>query len=155
MLPVRPHMPFCIRNQEKMVEQAKIIHRIICNENSSDYSILLVELIVSIFLYLTPNTHLKVIPEINRATYGGLDNSLGKDFLKLLKELENNTNGNKQLEGNITKGYLECNKTINLSFYYLYSLFSKETKYAGNMVKGSTEELEICRKFIDMKMILT
>ncbi len=106
-------------------------------------------------MYLAPDTELRVIPEINRTTYGGLDEALGQDFLKLLKELEDSTNGNKQLDGNITDGYLECNKTINLSFYYLYSLFSKETKYAGNRIKGSAEELEICRKFIETKRLLT
>ncbi len=143
-----------IRNQEKMIEQARTVHRIVCPENNSDYSILLFELIVSIFLHLAPDTDLKVIPEINRTTYGGLDKSLGQDFLNLLKKLEDSTDGNRQLEGNITDGYLKCNKTINLSFYYLYSLFSKETKYAGKIIKDSAEELEICRKFIEMKRLL-
>lgn len=144
-----------IRNQEKIIEQARTIHRIVCTENNSDYSILLFELIVSIFMYLAPNTELRVIPEINRATYGGLEKSLGKDFLNLLEILEDSTNGNKNLDGDITYGYIECNKTINLSFYYLYSLFSKETKFAGNMIKGSAEELEICRKFINIKKLFT
>ncbi|MCM1216818.1 MAG: KAP family NTPase [Lachnospiraceae bacterium] len=143
-----------IRNQEKMIEQARTVHRIVCPENNSDYSILLFELIVSFFLHLAPGTDLKVIPEINRVTYGGLDKYLGQDFLNLLKELEDSTDGNGQLEGNITDGYLKCNKTINLTFYYLYSLFSKETKYAGRIIKGSAEELEICRKFIKMKRLL-
>lgn len=143
-----------IRNQEKLIEQARTVHRIVYPENDSDYSILLFELIVSIFLHLVPNTALRVIPEINQATYVGLDKSLGQDFLNLLKKLEDSTDGNRQLDGNITEGYLECNKTINLSFYYLYSLFSKETKYAGNRIKNSAEELEICRKFIEMKKLL-
>ncbi|MCM1048762.1 MAG: KAP family NTPase [Clostridiales bacterium] len=144
-----------IRNQEKLIEQARTVHRIVYPENDSDYSILLFELIVSIFLHLVPNIALRVIPEINRVTYVGLDKSLGQDFLNLLKKLEDSTDGNRQLDGNITEGYLECNKTINLSFYYLYSLFSKETKYAGNRIKNSAEELEICRKFIEMKKLLT
>ncbi len=144
-----------IRNQEKLIEQARTVHRIVCTENNSDYSILLFELIVSIFLHLAPNTGLRVIPDINRATYGGLETSLGKNLLNLLEGLEDSSDGNMQLDGNITNGYLECNKTINLTFYYLYSLFSKNTKYAGDRIKGDTEELEICKKFIEMKKLLT
>lgn len=143
-----------IRNQEKLIEQARTVHRIVCSENISDYSILLFELILSIFMYLAPNIELKVIPEINRVTYGGLDKCLGQDFLNLLKGLENNIVGNRKLDGDITNGYLECNKTINLSFYYLYSIFSCVTKYAGNRVNGSAAELEICKKFYKMKIIL-
>lgn len=149
------HSNIDIRNQEKMIEQARTIHRLICKETNSDYSILLFELIVSFFLYLAPNTELRAIPEINRGTYHGLDNSLGQNFHNLLKELEDSTDGNTHLYGNMAKGHFDCNKTINLSFYYLYSLFSKETKYAGNMINGSAEELEICKKFVNMKMILT
>lgn len=144
-----------IRNQEKMIEQARTIHRMVCSEKNSDYSILLFELIVSIFTYVAPDDELQVIPEINRVTYKGLDSRLGQDLFNLLKELENSINGNRTLDGVITKGDIECNKAINLSFYYLYSLFSKEIKFAGDRIKGSDEELEICRKFIEMKRLLT
>lgn len=144
-----------IRNQEKLIEQARTVHRMICSENNSDYSILLFELIVSIFIYLAPDVELKVIPEINRVTYGGLDRCLGQDLLQLLKDLENSINGNRRLDGVVTKGDIECNKAINLSFYYLYSLFSEEVKFAGDRIKGSDEELEICRKFIEIKRLLT
>ena len=43
-----------IRNQEKLVEQARTMHRIACTKNNSDYSILLFELLVSIFSYPQP-----------------------------------------------------------------------------------------------------
>lgn len=144
-----------IRNQEKLIEQARTLHRMVCSEDNSDYSILLFELIVSIFLYLAADTELKVIPEINRTSYSNLDNRLGQNLLNLLKELENSIDGNRRLDGNITKGDIECNKAINLSFYYLYSLFSTEVKFAGDRIKGSDEELEICRKFIEIKRLLT
>lgn len=144
-----------IRNQEKLIEQARTLHRMVCSEDNSDYSILLFELIVSIFLYLTADTELKVIPEINRTSYSNLDKRLGQNLLNLLKELENSIDGNRRLDGNITKGDIECNKAINLSFYYFYSLFSTEVKFAGDRIKGSDKELEICRKFIEIKRLLT
>ena len=84
-----------------------------------------------------------------------MDNSLGKELFNLLKELENDTTGNKHLEGNITHGSIECKKTINLTYYYLYTLFSKETKYAGNRIRNSTEELKVCQKFIKITQLLT
>ena len=144
-----------IRNQEKIIEQARTVHRIACAENNSDYSILLFELIVSIFLYLAPDTELRVIPEINRATYPSLESYLGRDLLKLLKRLEDSTIRNEPLEVDRINGYLRCEETINLSYHYLYSLFSKETKYSDFWIEGSEEELEICRRFIAMKRLLT
>lgn len=143
-----------IRNQEKIIERARTIHKLACSENDADYSILLFELLVSIFSYITPGTELRVLPEINRATYGGLDNRLGHELLNLLKELENDTKGNKYLEGNITYGNIECERTINLTYYYLYSLFSKDTKYGGNRIENSAEELNICQRFIEIAQLL-
>lgn len=142
-----------IRNQEKLIEQTRTLHKIVCTENNSDYSILLFELLVSIFSYLAPNTDLRALPEINQATYIGLDKSLGKDLLNLLKGLENDTNGNTQICG--TNTYFECNKTINLSYYYLYALLSAKNKYGGDKTEDIVKELEICRKFIELRKLLT
>ena len=144
-----------IRNQEKIIERIRTIHKLVCPENNADCSILLFELLVSIFLYKSPNIELKILPEINRVTYSGVDNSLGKELFNLLKELENDTTGNKHLEGNITHGSIECKRTINLTYYYLYTLFSKETKYAGNRIRNSAEELKVCQKFIEIAQLLT
>lgn len=144
-----------IRNQEKIIERIRTIHKLVCPENNADCSILLFELLVSIFLYKSPNIELKILPEINRVTYSGVDNSLGKELFNLLKELENDITGNKHLEGNITHGSIECKRTINLTYYYLYTLFSKETKYAGNRIRNSAEELKVCQKFIEIAQLLT
>lgn len=144
-----------IRNQEKIIERIRTINKLVCPENNADCSILLFELLVSIFLYKSPNIELKILPEINRVTYSGVDNSLGKELFNLLKELENDITGNKHLEGNITHGSIECKRTINLTYYYLYTLFSKETKYAGNRIRNSAEELKVCQKFIEIAQLLT
>lgn len=144
-----------IRNQEKIIERIRTIHKLVCPENNADYSILLFELLVSIFSYTDPYTGLKNLPEINHSQYSDLDNRLGKELFNLLKELENDTTGNKHLESNITHGSIECKRTINLTYYYLYTLFSKETKYAGDRIRNSAEGLKICQKFIEITQLLT
>ena len=76
-------------------------------------------------------------------------------MFNLLKELENDTTGNKHLEGNITHGSIECKRTINLTYHYLYSLLSKETKYGGDRIENSANELNICQRFIEINPLLT
>lgn len=144
-----------IRNQEKIIEKTRTVHKLACPENDADYSILLFELLISIFSYAAPGTELKILPEINRVTYNGLDNKLGYELFNLLKELENDTTGNKHLEGNITHGSIECKRTINLTYHYLYSLLSKETKYGGDRIENSANELNICQRFIEINQLLT
>lgn len=148
-----------IRNQEKIIERTKTIHKLACSENDADYSILLFELLVSIISYAIPytstDTTLTNLTEINHVTHSDLESSLNKNLFGLLKELENDTKGNKHLEGNIIHGSIECKRTINLTYYYLYSLFSKETKYAGDRIKNSAEGLKICQKFIEITELLT
>ena len=74
--------------------------------------------------------------------------------MNYLKELENDTSGNKRLTGDVTYGDIECKKTINLAFYYFYSIFSEETKFAGDRVSDSKESLDICKNFNEMRLLL-
>lgn len=140
-----------IRNQEKIIERTRTIHKLVCPENNADYSILLFELLVSIFSYVAPSTELKALPKINDATYVDLENNLGKELFDLLNELANSIPLAQNSENNIN--YYKNIPTLNNTYFYLYSLFTEETKC--NAYSEYDDEIKICQKFIEITQLLT
>ena len=143
-----------IRDQEKLIEKAFAIHNAICQESKAEYSVLFFEIILLVFTFKAKEIAPREIPLINRSRNITLEQLLGKDLYSYFKELENATSGNTRLVGNITDGDTECKRIINLTFFYFYKLFTRESKFVGRGIPQAEESLRICEAFDRLRKLI-
>jgi hypothetical protein len=147
-----------IRTQEKLIERAESIHRLICDD-LVDISILCFEIMWLALLYKVPGTNCEWINEINRSTHVGLDDKIGNEAHTYLKKMESLTdsgeiittgNGNKKVikdcfEDHIMWYFSSINNNVNNCYcghYYYANAFS------------ISKEVEIVKDFVDLANII-
>lgn len=155
-----------IRTQEKLIYRAKIIHELLCKEEKLDPSLLCFELMYVAFSYKANPMSLKFIPEINKATYGGLENKISVETENFLKNLESSVgkNGNtisyKTIYSHIIdKARIIQNRLSDKLFWIFASIYNDINintcfEYFLENPETLEKEVEIAKKFNSFAKIL-
>ncbi len=153
-----------IRNLNKLIEKLNIIHTLTFKRKMSE-SVLWFELMWGMIKYKIslPNKEgeyskwmydLHWLPEIDRATYGGLDKYLSKDIIKYLKELKSNAiTPYKRIIGMNSEQIVVSNDFNGEAWHILDQLLAhKKTLYMNP--DNQTVDTDECKKFIEFAKIL-
>lgn len=152
-----------IRNLNKLIEKLDIIHTLTFKEKMSE-SVLWFELMWGMIKYKIslPNKEGKYsdrsddlywLPEIDHATYGGLDEYLSKDIIEYLKEKKNIAmTHTRRIEMN-SEEIMVLNDFNGEAWHILDQVLAhKKTLYMNPV--NQTVDIDECKKFIEFAKIL-
>ena len=146
-----------VRTLEKIMEKCKLIHGLVCDREVSN-SVLLYEVICTVLGHIGLNpkngkkngTHygrnLYWIPDINLATYGSLDECIGKDMLEFLKNMVASAEGS-------TVYPIERMQSINMHpegkcVGYMDIILSRKRKLRfAEETEEIKYEIDVCKNF--------
>lgn len=152
-----------IRNLNKLIEKLDIIHTLTFKEKMSE-SVLWFELMWGMIKYKIslPDKEGKYsdrfgdlywLPEIDHATYGGLDNYLSKDIIEYLKEKKNIAMTHTRIIGMNSEEIMVTNDFNGEAWHILDQLLAhKKTLYMDPV--NQTVDIDECKKFIEFAKIL-
>lgn len=152
-----------IRNLNKLIEKLDIIHTLTFKEKMSE-SVLWFELMWGMVKYKIslPNKEGKYsersddlywLPEIDHATYGGLEKYLSKDIIEYLKEKKNYATTHAKIIGMNSEEILVSNDFNGEAWYILDQLLAhKKTLYMNSV--NQTVDIDECKKFIEFAKIM-
>ena len=152
-----------IRTQEKLIYRAKLIHEILYNNEKLNPGLLCFELLWVGFTYINYRSDLRWIPEINKATYSGLKEKIGKkseDFLKNCEKSVGRKGGSTAITVINGKSFREINdRLIDNTFWIFASIYHDINtmtcfEYCCKTPNRLSKEVEIARKFKTMAKIL-
>lgn len=93
------------------------------------------------------------LPEIDHATYGGLDECLSKDIIEYLKEKKNIVMTHTRIIGMNSEEIMVSNDFNGEAWYILDQLLAhKKTLYMNPV--NQTVDIDECKKFIEFAKIL-
>ena len=152
-----------IRNLNKLIEKLDIIHTLAFKGKMSE-SVLWFELMWGMIKYkislpdkegkyIDRSDDLYWLPEIDHATYGGLDNYLSKDIIEYLKEKKNIAMTNTRTIGMNSEEIMVSNDFNGEAWHILDQLLAhKKTLYMDPV--NQTVDIDECKKFIEFAKIL-
>ncbi len=149
-----------IRTQEKLLNRAKTIHDIVYDGKQLNPALLCSEIMFIFFSYKKYGRSLYWIPEINKATYSGLAEKIGKEVEEFLKESEKNIGVD---ENSLVSTIGNCRKIKNRLldntfwiFTSLYHTIDNNTcfEYYNENPTNLEKEVNIFKKFAELSKIL-
>ena len=152
-----------IRNLNKLIEKLDIIHTLAFKGKMSE-SVLWFELMWGMIKYKISlpdkegkysnrSDDLYWLPEIDHATYGGLDNYLSKDIIEYLKEKKNIAMTHTRIIGMNSEEIMVSNDFNGEAWHILDQLLAhKKTLYMNPV--NQTVDIDECKKFIEFAKIL-
>ena len=152
-----------IRNLDKLIEKLDIIHTLTFKGKMSE-SVLWFEVIFGIIKYKMslPNekgkysnwsNNLYWLPEIDHATYAGLDEYLSKDTIEYLKEQKSYAMTRTSIAGVSNMGIVVSNDFNGEAWYILDQLLANQkTLYMPPV--NCTVDIDECKKFIEFAKII-
>ena len=152
-----------IRNLNKLIEKLDIIHTLAFKGKMSE-SVLWFELMWGMIKYKISlpdkegkysdrSDDLYWLPEIDHATYGGLDNYLSKDIIEYLKEKKNIAMTHTRITGMNSEEIMVSNDFNGEAWHILDQLLARKKTLYMNPV-NQTVDIDECKKFIEFAKIL-
>lgn len=152
-----------VRTQEKLMYRAEIIHEIVSNKEILNPALLCFEIMWIVFLYKDYSNNLRWIPEINKATYSGLREKIGKKNEDFLKNSEKSVGKNGNVAAIIDrngKSFRKINdRLIDNTFWIFASIYHEINnntcfEYFCENSNRLSKEVEIAKKFKNLARIL-
>lgn len=150
-----------IRTQEKLIEKAETIHKLVCNEKL-DISVMCYELMWTTFSYRCKTTNLDWVARINNTSFPYIEEYIGKELLRYLKELESKVGSGivTMLGQNGGKYKKLSNNFTDRIFWYFSSIYYEiqnsitSGSYHNENAYMINNEVETARKFNDMAKLI-
>ena len=152
-----------IRNLNKLIEKLDIIHTLAFKGKMSE-SVLWFELMWGMIKYKISlpdkegkysnrSDDLYWLPQIDHATYDGLDNYLSKDIIEYLKEKKNIAMTHTRITGMNSEEIMVSNDFNGEAWHILDQLLAHKKTLCMNLV-NQTVDIDECKKFIEFAKIL-
>lgn len=150
-----------IRTQEKLIYKAETIHDLINEFEKPDIALLGFELMWVLFSYKSNQRNLIWIPDINKATYSGLDEKIGKKAVKYLQSIEKSVGGETIVDATGKKYHSINNRFIDKVFWMFSAIYydiDKNSNTCNHYINKNNISLkgeeEISKKFYEMALIM-
>lgn len=136
-----------IRTQERIFNKADTIHRLICNDEVKDDSIMTFEILFLTLSVKTKSNNIEWL--IDRSHHPNTEKQIGKKYYEMLKKYEEQAYNPRQLiDGNM---YINDN-LIGKTFFWIANLYSEYTNGACKPFyykKQAEKRVSVIRKFAE------
>lgn len=148
-----------IRTQEKLIKKAETIHGLVNDLEKPNIALLGFELMCVLYSFKYNGSELRWIPDINKATYSGLEERIGKQGVQYLQKIEKSVGENNKVTL-MGKGEYRLVKNVFVDklfwiFSSIYYEFDNNTcnNYLINEEILNGEE-QVAKKYYDLIRIM-